>query len=101
MDIKAIIVNAAQAIIDGVGEAKKNLASKAQIELPSRFEVEYGINANYIPADYNDVHIAKVRFSVPLLQPSEDKSPATDALQQGEKEKPQQKGKLNKKDTKK
>jgi hypothetical protein len=102
MDIKAILINSNQAITEGINEANVFLKGKTKMELPTRMELEFGINNEHVPARYDDIHIAKVRVSIPLHWLDEEKlpeSPATNALQQGEKEKPTTKGKT-KKDTK-
>lgn len=80
MDIKELIVASARQILEGVKEAQQTLKDETSIGLPTRLEIEIGITSSYEMANYDDIRIANVIFSVPLYTEATSLSPASAAL---------------------
>jgi hypothetical protein len=101
MDIHSVLVTAAEEVIHGVEEARKELAGKATIDFPTRIDIEFGITSSYEVANYDDVRVATVRVSVPLFKGKEAvETPASEALAAEEKDKNGKGGKAKKTATK-
>lgn len=79
MDLKQVIIRAAEAIIETMPEARMHLGEKVKIGNPSRLEIEFGINGSYELANFDDSSAAKVRFQIPLYG-TDDETPASAAL---------------------
>jgi hypothetical protein len=88
VDVKTIMTTAARTILEGYGEAAIRMKKDLIIEFPTSMSVEFGINSSYEIADYNEVSVAKIRVSLPLLRPKDEVTPATEAVKEKEEAKP-------------
>lgn len=105
MDVHSVIVTAVEEVRHGVRSANAELAGKARVGEPTRIDIEFGITASYEVANYDDVRVATVRASIPIL-PEEvagaQVGPASAAIENGAgstgpKEKGEKADKANKK----
>lgn len=91
MDVHSVIATAVEEVLEGVKAANAELVGKARIGDATRIEIEFGITATYEVANYDDLRIATVRATLPILPGGEEGSPVGPATAALAKEEPPKK----------